>query len=83
MQVAGVIVAKLPFEPFGLFTAVTHRNLPGTDMTDCAAFGIYALASVCVRETLKRYLGFAKKIKGQDFMDMFNQANAQASSSSS
>jgi hypothetical protein len=30
---SGVVVAKLPFEPFALITAVSHRNLPGDDLT--------------------------------------------------
>eukprot|EP00695_Tsukubamonas_globosa_P000500 TRINITY_DN1401_c0_g1_i1.p1 TRINITY_DN1401_c0_g1~~TRINITY_DN1401_c0_g1_i1.p1 ORF type:complete len:167 (+),score=43.28 TRINITY_DN1401_c0_g1_i1:60-503(+) len=30
------IVAKLPFQPIGFVTGMSHRNLPGSDMTDCA-----------------------------------------------
>jgi hypothetical protein len=38
---SGVAVAKLPFEPFGMVTWLSHRNLPGNDLTvrTCAGAG--------------------------------------------
>jgi hypothetical protein len=28
----GIVVARLPFEPFGFVTGLSHRNLPGTEL---------------------------------------------------
>src|SRR3989338_8753911 len=41
----GVIVAKLPFVPIGFLQGWTHRNLPGTDFSDCAFLFIYVVSS--------------------------------------
>lgn len=53
----GVIVAKLPFQPISLVSAISHRNLPGSDMTDASAYFIYALCSLSFRQSLQRLLG--------------------------
>eukprot|EP00160_Parvularia_atlantis_P014233 Unigene3418_Nuclearia_a/m.10479 Unigene3418_Nuclearia_a/g.10479 ORF Unigene3418_Nuclearia_a/g.10479 Unigene3418_Nuclearia_a/m.10479 type:complete len:184 (+) Unigene3418_Nuclearia_a:30-581(+) len=73
----GHAVAKLPFEPIGWFTAMTHRSLPGTDMTDASAFFLYSLCSLSLRQMLQRALGFSKKLKGTDFMTALAEAQKQ------
>lgn len=35
----GVVVAKLPFEPWGFFQKITHRGLEGSDPSDAAMVG--------------------------------------------
>lgn len=32
----GIVVAKLPFVPFGLVQSISHRGLEGDDPTDCS-----------------------------------------------
>lgn len=34
----GKTVAKLPFVPISFLQGISHRNLPGTDYTDCSLF---------------------------------------------
>jgi integral membrane protein DUF106 len=45
----GTPVARLPFEPISWFTRITHRGLPGTDMTEGAHLIIYVLTSMFVK----------------------------------
>eukprot|EP01083_Nonionella_stella_P030201 82861_1 len=53
------VVAKLPFEPVALIRGLTHRNLPGTDFTDCSMTFIYVLCSFAIRQNVQKFLGFA------------------------
>jgi len=53
----GKVIAKLPFEPFGFLTGITHRNLPGNDYTDCSFIFIYILSSMGIRANLQKLLG--------------------------
>eukprot|EP00004_Rigifila_ramosa_P016396 TRINITY_DN3891_c0_g1_i1.p1 TRINITY_DN3891_c0_g1~~TRINITY_DN3891_c0_g1_i1.p1 ORF type:complete len:199 (+),score=74.32 TRINITY_DN3891_c0_g1_i1:57-599(+) len=53
----GRVVAKLPFEPFGLIRGITHRNLPGTDFTDCSMAFLYLLCSLSLRASMQRFFG--------------------------
>jgi len=55
----GVVVAKLPFTPFPLIRSMTHRNLPGSDETDCSMTFLYVLCSFSVRSNVQRIFGFA------------------------
>jgi uncharacterized membrane protein (DUF106 family) len=57
----GIIVAKLPFEPIPLIRGISHRNLPGTDFTDCSMVFLYALCSMSIRPNLQKFLGFEPK----------------------
>jgi uncharacterized membrane protein (DUF106 family) len=54
----GMIVAKLPFEPFGIIQGITHRNIEGTDYTDCAYLFIYILSTFVIRNNIKKIFGF-------------------------
>jgi len=53
----GLIVAKLPFEPFGLIQGITHRNIEGTDFTDCAYLFVYILSTFVIRNNIKKIFG--------------------------
>eukprot|EP00271_Cylindrocystis_brebissonii_P012203 TRINITY_DN30388_c0_g1_i1.p1 TRINITY_DN30388_c0_g1~~TRINITY_DN30388_c0_g1_i1.p1 ORF type:complete len:184 (+),score=39.63 TRINITY_DN30388_c0_g1_i1:421-972(+) len=55
----GKAVAKIPFRPFSMIQRVTHRNLPGEDMTDCSFTFLYMLCSMTLRPNLQKLLGFA------------------------
>ena len=50
----GRVVAKLPFTPFGLLQGISHRNLMGTDMTDCSFIFLYILCTMSIREVRER-----------------------------
>ncbi|KAF3619596.1 hypothetical protein FXO38_32861 [Capsicum annuum] len=55
----GKVVAKLPFVPFRLVQKMSHRGLPGDDMTDCSMAFLYFLCSISIRTNLQKFLGFA------------------------
>ena len=46
----GRVVAKLPFEPFGIVQSISHRNLMGKDITDCSFLFLYILCTMSIRE---------------------------------
>ena len=54
----GVVVARLPFEPVLFIKSVTHRNIPGTDYTECSMIFIYILCNIVIRPILQKVLGF-------------------------
>ena len=56
-QFQGLIVAKLPFTPFSLIQGITHRNIPGTDMTECSYLFIYILSAFLFRTNIKKAMG--------------------------
>ena len=53
----GQVVAKLPFEPFGIIQGITHRGLEGNDFTDCAYLFIYILSTFVLRNNIKKIFG--------------------------
>ncbi|KAG5583588.1 hypothetical protein AABB24_018001 [Solanum stoloniferum] len=55
----GKVVAKLPFIPFRLVQKMSHRGLPGDDMTDCSMAFLYFLCSISIRTNLQKFLGFS------------------------
>jgi len=55
----GIVLAKLPFAPFSFLQGVTHRNLPGSDPTDCGMIFLYMLCSMTIKPNLQRALGHA------------------------
>jgi len=54
----GTIVAKIPFIPLSFITAMSHRNLPGSDLTDGSYLFIYAVSSMAIKANLTKALGF-------------------------
>lgn len=62
----GIVVAKLPFEPFSLIRNITHMNLPGTDFTHCSFTFIFVLCNFGVRPTISKLFGFAPKQKANN-----------------
>jgi len=55
----GKPVAKIPFVPIKLVQKMSHRGLPGDDMTDCSMAFLYLLCSISIRTNLQKFLGFA------------------------
>ena len=64
----GLVVGKLPFQPFPMLQNISHRNLPGTDITDCSFAFLYMLCSMSVRTHVQKFLGFAPKSEGMSAM---------------
>jgi len=60
----GAAVAKLPFEPFGLLRSLSHRNLTGSDFTECSFSFIYVLCSISLRAYVVKALGWTPQTKG-------------------
>lgn len=65
----GQIVAKLPFVPFSFIQAITHRNIEGTDFTDCSYLFIYILFAFLWRTNVKKIFGFEPPKSAVSFFD--------------
>ena len=50
-------VASLPFEPFKFVQRITHRNLPGENMTDCSVFFFYILVRLAIKPIIAKIMG--------------------------
>eukprot|EP00033_Pygsuia_biforma_P000416 GCRY01000497.1.p1 GENE.GCRY01000497.1~~GCRY01000497.1.p1 ORF type:complete len:180 (+),score=39.82 GCRY01000497.1:92-631(+) len=61
---SGRVVARLPFEPFGFITGLTHRGLEGTDYTECSAVFLYVLTNMAMRGNIQKYFGLAPPQSG-------------------
>ncbi|XP_046845445.1 calcium load-activated calcium channel-like [Xenia sp. Carnegie-2017] len=55
----GRVVAKLPFVPISWFQGLSHRNLHGSDYTDCSFIFLYILCTMSIRQNIQKILGFA------------------------
>eukprot|EP01113_Clastostelium_recurvatum_P032584 TRINITY_DN4204_c0_g1_i4.p1 TRINITY_DN4204_c0_g1~~TRINITY_DN4204_c0_g1_i4.p1 ORF type:complete len:205 (+),score=64.06 TRINITY_DN4204_c0_g1_i4:28-642(+) len=53
----GIVVARLPFEPFGFLQTMSHRGLPGTDYYDCNMIFLYILCNFGIRGNIQRMMG--------------------------
>ena len=69
----GVIVAKLPFEPFGLIYPLTHKGILSNDPTDCSFIFLYILSNFCMRPILQKAMGFAPPRNSNEFMNFFGR----------
>jgi len=56
-QYEGVVITTLPFTPFRMLQPMTHRSLPGEDMTHCGFIFVYALCAACIKPSLQKLLG--------------------------
>jgi hypothetical protein len=54
----GIVVAVLPFEPWSLFHAVTHRGLKGENYREASAHLIFALALVVARTAAQKVMEY-------------------------
>ncbi|ELU14083.1 hypothetical protein CAPTEDRAFT_164117 [Capitella teleta] len=55
----GRVVAKLPFVPISWLQGISHRNLMGSDFTDCSFIFLYILCTMSIRQNIQKLLGFA------------------------
>uniref|UniRef100_A0A183TMK6 Calcium load-activated calcium channel n=1 Tax=Schistocephalus solidus TaxID=70667 RepID=A0A183TMK6_SCHSO len=46
----GRVVARLPFVPISWLQNLSHRNLPGSDYTDCSFIFLYILCTMSIRQ---------------------------------
>ena len=53
----GMVLARLPFRPFGFLQSVSHRGLSGADAQDCGMIFIYMLCSMAIKPNLQKLLG--------------------------
>lgn len=66
----GVVVAKLPFEPFALLRNMSHRGLSGSDPTQCSFMLIYMLCQLSVRANVQKLLGLAPATTGPSLFQL-------------
>ena len=50
----GVVVARLPFQPYSLVSGITHRGLPGEDYTECSFVFLYLTCTMAIRQVRGR-----------------------------
>jgi hypothetical protein len=68
----GQVVAKLPFEPLGFIQNLSHRGLPGNDITDCSMIFLYVTSSYVLRANVQKLTNFAPKSS----ISMWDQSKA-------
>ena len=54
----GMVIAKIPYEPFSLMTRLTHAGLETEDMHDGGFQYVYWLGSLMFRDVLTRWFRF-------------------------
>ena len=56
-RLSGIIVARLPFVPISFLSSITHRGIPGDDLTQCSAIFLYIIFSLAFRQHVQKILG--------------------------
>ena len=54
---SGIVVAKLPFEPWNIVKGMSHRGLTGADTHDVSAIFIYILFQMLLRGIPGKIMG--------------------------
>merc|ERR1711934_798950 len=54
---AGVVVARLPFEPLGFIQGLSHRGIEGDDVREASFVFLYGMTTMAVRTILKKLTG--------------------------
>ena len=67
----GIVVAKIPFEPFKLLRGLSHRGILSNDFTDCSFIFLYVLCNVSFRPIIQKMLGFAPPRTNNKMPDFF------------
>lgn len=74
----GRVVAKLPFLPISWLHGISHRNLMGTDFSDCSFIFLYIMCTMSIRQNVQKILGFAPSRaaskQGGGFFNLPNQS---------
>lgn len=55
----GKVVARLPFTPISWIQGLSHRNLQGSDFTECSFIFLYILCTMSIRTNVQKILGFS------------------------
>ena len=53
----GIVLARLPFEPFSIVRGLSHRGLEGEDFRECGVIFVYVLCCMAIKPNLQRVLG--------------------------
>ena len=53
---SGVVAARLPFTPWGMFTTMTHYGIENPDMTLCSVTFIFVLTNMSLGAYLKKFI---------------------------
>ena len=53
---AGSVVARLPFEPPGVFKTMTHYGISGNDYKDCSMTFAFLLCNISIAQYVKKIL---------------------------
>lgn len=65
----GQVIAVLPFEPYSLFTGITHRNIEGEDFHEAAYLPLYIITAFLWRANVKKVMGFEPPKSAVTFFD--------------
>ena len=76
----GVVVARLPFTPFTMFSFMTHRGLEGTDLREAGWLVFFVLGNMGIKPLVTRLIGKPGTAGGGafDFSKIFADASQQA-----
>jgi hypothetical protein len=53
----GIVIARLPFEPFSMISGLTHYGLPGENKNECSMTFIFILCNLTFGNYAKKALG--------------------------
>lgn len=53
----GQVIAKLPFQPWGFFTNMTHYGIEGNDFSQVSMTFIFVLSNLSLGNYVKKLLG--------------------------
>ena len=56
LKFEGSVIAKLPFQPAGFISGITHYGLPGENMRECSMTFIYVLCNLTFGNYAKKLL---------------------------
>lgn len=69
-----MVILRLPFEPFGLITGLSHRGLEGEDMRDVSVAFVTVLFSMFIRPVVAKVMGTEQPAMPSPFASMFPSA---------
>lgn len=58
----GRVVAQLPFVPVSWIQGLSHRNLAGTDYTECSFIFLYILCTMSIRQVRSNYVHINSRV---------------------
>ena len=76
---AGIPLLRLPFTPFRMFSAMSHRGLSGDDMHDANVIFVFALCNVIAKPIVAKAMNVVPTAGGSaGMMGLFSQAMSTA-----